>query len=72
MISELPAAPAQIPTAWARSRGAVNVCVRIARVAGSSIAAPAPCMTRKLISQPAPGATAHSPDPSAKMASPIR
>lgn len=71
-ISELPAAPAQIPTAWARSRGAVKVCVRIARVAGISIAAPTPCTARKMISQPVVGAAAHSPDPAAKTATPAR
>jgi len=70
--SALPAAPAQIPTAWARWRGSVNVWVKIANVAGSSIAAPTPCNTRNAISHPGPGATAHNPEPTAKTASPVR
>ena len=72
MTSALPAADAQMPTACARSRCPVNVWVKIASVAGSSIAAPAPCRTRKATSAPVVGAAAHSAEPREKTPAPAR
>src|SRR5882757_3106464 len=46
----------QMPTAWARDRGSVNVLVMIARLAGVIMALPAPCTARNAINIPSDGA----------------
>jgi hypothetical protein len=61
-----------MPTAWARSRAPVNVCVKMASVAGNSIAAPTPCKARKATRAPAVGAAAQRAEPSAKTSTPAR
>src|SRR5215831_20978002 len=55
-----PNTPSHTPMARARLAGVVNVLVMMPSAAGLSMAAPTPCMTRKVISHPRLGARLHS------------
>jgi len=68
--SPRPDTPAQIPIAVPRSRSPVNTCRRIDSVPGSTAAAPAPCTTRPVSSQPYDSDSAHIAEPPVKSASP--
>ena len=58
-----PNTPSHTPMARARSARPVNVLVMMPRAAGLSIEPPAPCRTRKPISQSRLGARLHSHEP---------
>ena len=66
-----PTTPPQTPMARARSPGSMNVLVMIDIATGLSIEPPMAWIIRNATSQPRPGATLHSSDPSVKMASPV-
>ena len=65
-----PTTPPQTPIARARSRGSVNVFVMIDMATGLSMEPPTACTVRNAISQPSPGATLHSSEPTVNRASP--
>jgi hypothetical protein len=64
-------AAAQVPTARPRASPS-KAAPRIARLAGTSSAAPTPCSAHTASSQPNPGASAHAADAAAKTAMPAR
>ena len=66
----MPDTPAQMPMAWARSRGSVKVLVRMARVAGIMMAAPTPCSARAPMRSWTLGESAHSSEAAVKMPTP--
>jgi len=73
-LINLPIAAAAAWLAWrqvAESRSD-DAAPRIARLAGTSSAAPTPCSARAASSQPNPGASAHAADAVAKTAMPAR
>jgi hypothetical protein len=67
----MPATPAQIPMARARSAGSGTLLARIERVVGISIEAPAACSARAPISQPSPGARLHAAEQTANRTRPV-
>ena len=65
-----PNTPPHTPIARARSAGSVKVLVMIDIATGLSIDPPTACSIRNATSQPSPGATLHSSEPSVNTASP--
>ena len=66
-----PTTPPQTPMALARSLGSMKVLVMMDIATGFSIEPPTACTIRNATSQPSPGATLHSSEPSAKVARPV-
>jgi len=71
IAADTPLNPAHIPIARVRSPGR-KAASMIARLAGVISAPPIPCTARAAISQPMPGAAAHSTDATVNQPSPIR
>jgi hypothetical protein len=71
IAAETPLNPAHVPIAWVRSAGA-KLASMMARLAGVISAPPMPCTARAAISQPMPGAAAHSTDAKVNQPSPAR
>ena len=65
-----PTTPANTPIARARSRGSVKTLVTMDMATGLSIEPPTAWTIRKAISQPSPGATLQSREPSVNSESP--
>ena len=68
---DTPTTAAQIPTAWARSRGMVKVFVMIDIATGFSIDPPTAWTMRKTMRKPRLGARLQSREPAAKVKSPM-
>jgi len=66
-----PTTPPHMPIARARSLGSMNVLVMMDMATGFSIEPPTACTIRNTTSQPSPGATLQSSEPSAKIARPL-
>ena len=66
-----PTTPPQTPIARARSFGSMNVLVMMDIATGFSIEPPTAWTIRNATSQPRPGATLHSSEPSEKIARPV-
>ncbi|HEX9516898.1 MAG TPA: hypothetical protein VF940_12060 [Streptosporangiaceae bacterium] len=71
IAAETPLNPAHVPIARVRSAG-WKVASMIARLAGVISAPPMPCTARAAMSQPMPGAAAHSTDAAVNQPSPAR
>jgi hypothetical protein len=67
-----PSTPPNTPIARDRSRGSVNTLVMMDIATGLSIEPPTACTIRNATSQPSPGATLHSNEPTVKTTSPMR
>ncbi len=68
---EIPTTPLHTPMARASSRGSRKVLVMIDMATGFSIEPPTAWAALKTISQPSPGASAHSSEPAVKITSPV-
>ena len=68
----MPLNPAHNPIALTRSRGWGCAATSNASEAGLSAAAPTPCSTRPVISQPIEGASEHTTDATVNTATPVR
>jgi hypothetical protein len=71
ITADTPLNPAHVPIACVRSAGWM-VASMMARLAGVISAPPIPCRARAAMSQPMPGAAAHSTDATVNQASPAR
>jgi len=71
IAAETPLNPAHVPIARVRSAG-WKAASMIARLAGVISAPPMPCTARAAMSQPMPGAAAHSTDAAVNQPSPAR
>jgi len=67
----VPTTPPHTPIARAGSCGSVKTLVIIDIATGFSIEAPTACTIRNTISQPRPGATLHSSNPSVNSTDPL-
>ena len=71
IAADTPLNPAHVPIARVRSPGR-KAASMIARLAGVISAPPIPCTARAAMSQPMPGAAAHSTDATVNQPSPAR